>query len=893
MSFNGTFKGPDANLEFYQSNEAVGTRQYRVDISGGEQVVSHFIPVERGKVDENDPQQRLKFTDQFTLAENRAANPVGGPKRSLIVNIYTQNAAGVWTTLAEDILSGVLTNPPPPPPQLSYVGGLNTATVIIEKTGIEQDELGWCVHVTTDANYDPDANTPLYEFYQGDNLILPIPDDQPRYVHVAGLDAFGAAQLAWSVLEVTRAVPDDLIQPLVEQLEETRDELQEDVQAVVGGQLLTLVNTLAAHEETIQNSLFTNGIPVNAIGTNVLQRVSEVEASQQQVESILSAQAGNIAAATTQVQTLANDTEAAVQSVNSLVAGVDGRISAVETSASANASNIAAEANTRTALIAALEDDFASSIQAVNTRIDGESARITTQSQQLTSFSNSITSLEEATEQNASAISAETTARTQQVSQVAGNLSTHITNTTTAVDSLTSRASSLETLTSNHGQSIAGHTSQIGTLTTDLSAEVSARTSLASTVGANRSAYDSFVTTTTNNHNAQAQQITGLTTRMGDAESTLSTINLAYTNGTIVTAQTLQTVTARLNSGGDIHASIATNANAIAQIDGRTQAHWSVDATVPGTTASIRANAILTPGQPPVSSVTMIADQIALYNPSTNGPKRAMRVVAGDAEFSGRLTAARVGIGTAGDSWPLQMASRNYTLADGESVTFPVTFDNIPNYIAAKDNLLPRNAGETEDVRLIITQSGATCYAKINVPGTPSNYSEATTYVGNPTYQVDVTNASRGEASNGSYDITFATDFTSSFYSPESTYYEYQADGYSDFGTVWMNVYALKAGSWVLASQEAFYHSASFQGGFIVAGWNSYGSSYTETRGVQLGSGVQAVGISYAYTDGGSGPYAGGGGSASNVAWTAPGTASSTRPALAAGAKTTFTILPR
>ena len=87
---------------------------------------------------------------------------------------------------------------------------------------------------------------------------------------------------------------------------------------------------------------------------------------------------------------------------------------------------------------------------------------------------------------------------------------------------------------------------------------------------------------------AEAGRIDGILTRIGTAgqpgsmEAKIVAAQNAYITPLGVQAGRIDTVTARLNNGGDIYASISSQAGAIADLQGRTSAFWQVEAVAGG-----------------------------------------------------------------------------------------------------------------------------------------------------------------------------------------------------------------------------------------------------------------------------------------------------------------------
>lgn len=343
-----------------------------------------------------------------------------------------------------------------------------------------------------------------------------------------------------------------------------------------------------------------------------------------------------------------------------------------------------------------------------------------------------------------------------------------------------------------------------------------------------------------------------------------------------------------------LSAKVSTAQGAITTLTGRAQAWLTQEVNAgAGSAAFVRLYAETAPGV--ISSdVSIGAREIHLYNQTTTGFLKALSVIGGNAIFYGGLTAATFIRQGSGEGWPVALANRDFVGGDGATFSWGLTFDNFPSYIAAMNNLAPLTAGETYDVRLNVTKTGASVIAKIITPGSPTSYGPIspsyTPGTSAPDYTVGVTNASRGESSDGNYDLAIYTDWTSSYYSNGNT--EVIEIGNDASGNVYVDVFAMKSGVWTLVSTEIYSHYA-YAYGSMFSGWNSIGSSYSETRSIQMGTGVEAIGVQFNSTDGNYGPYAGGGASLTSASWQAPGSSSSTRSATPGGQTTRFTVIPK
>ena len=346
-----------------------------------------------------------------------------------------------------------------------------------------------------------------------------------------------------------------------------------------------------------------------------------------------------------------------------------------------------------------------------------------------------------------------------------------------------------------------------------------------------------------------------------------------------------------------LSASVTTLQGAVAAIEGRTAA-WleQVVEAGSGAAAFVKLYAETSPGVS-TSDVSMGAREVHVYNLDGEDYIKALSVVGGNAMFYGGLSATTFIRQGSGDGWPVALKSVPFNLTDGQTVSWGTTFDSLPAYTTAMNNLAAlTTAGEVHDIRLInITKTGATAYCKIIVPGAPSTYSVAAAFAGGtsaPDYTVGVPNAARLESTDGTYDLTIETRWTTSYKNYTTT----GSDPFdADFnGTVTVNVYALKSGVWTSVGTQVFEHFRTYSGFHDSPAWIQIGPSVvTQTRTVNLGSGVQAIGVEYAGQTGAVGPYAAGTGEMDTAAWQGAATASSTRTATPSGALTRFTVIPQ
>lgn len=313
-----------------------------------------------------------------------------------------------------------------------------------------------------------------------------------------------------------------------------------------------------------------------------------------------------------------------------------------------------------------------------------------------------------------------------------------------------------------------------------------------------------------------------------------------------------------------------------------------------GAAAFVRLYAETSPGVQ-TSDVSIGAREIHLFNQVGNSFIKALSIIGGNAIFSGGITVGTYIRMGSGEGWPIAYGNKDFLYSDGETKVWNVTFDNIPSYTYVASNLAPLAAGESYSISLNATKTQGTAAIKILTPAAPSNYTNiAAAYAGGtsaPDYTVGVTSASRAEAIGGDYDLEIYTSWQTSYYSTQSGDLDLQ---YQEplYGNVYVDVFAMKSGVWVLISTEVFGHYIQ-PSGYVNHGWNPMSTGGSEVRTINLGTGVQAIGVQMNSFDASSGPYDGGSGSLTDASWQAPGASSGTRSATPNGEKVRFTIMPR
>lgn len=577
------YVGRDTRVRWEEHPDNVGVDQYWVLFKCAAKTVTKVVKAsDYQREDENGLRE---YAAVLSYEENAASGLTREPE----ITIKVRSADGLFADEDEWLVIST-ENPPPPAPTLSQITSRDGVSVSISKGNSAITDLtGWRIVVSTAANADYENITPLHECWQGDSFTLSIADDLPRYVWVAGVDAFGPALADYAAVTVQRDTLDDIIDPLQDQLVGIAEDLAIDAAAFAAGHVLDLGARMTGLESTLQQTVYQDGQPIVQIGQNVITRLNDVEASNLQTTTLVAGLQGNIAAATEQVETLATTVGASTTSLQTFIAGADGRISAVESGVSVNATAIQTEATTRQSQLSTLGDNFAGQIGTLTTSVNTERSRIDAANTIIANHGGNLVTLTAATTANATAISSEITNRTAAVTQVGNNLTAYTTSNNQEVSTVKSRITQTELRLTQHDGSFTAVQTSLDTLTTNLAAEVTARTTLAGTVGANKTLFDQQVTLRTTQFNAQALINSDLTARVGTAEGKITTLQNVTSNGTFASASSVTTLTARLNSGGDVFASITNAASVAADAQGRANATFGLTSNVNGLISGIQS----------------------------------------------------------------------------------------------------------------------------------------------------------------------------------------------------------------------------------------------------------------------------------------------------------------
>ena len=339
-----------------------------------------------------------------------------------------------------------------------------------------------------------------------------------------------------------------------------------------------------------------------------------------------------------------------------------------------------------------------------------------------------------------------------------------------------------------------------------------------------------------------------------------------------------------------VDARVVTAQTAIADLQGNTRARWALGTAVPGAAAFIQAQAEVTPGSAPTSSVAIGARVLALYNQVGDNWLKALEVVNGNALFSGGLQAgAFIRLGN-GNGWPVALKPLEFAASDGEVVAFGTDLGTLPALQFAMNNLAPLGAGETYDVRAEnLTATGFTMRAKINVPATPSSQTHnadkaAVTLSSTPGQQIWL--GGKPESVSGSYTINATGWQRHRFMGKQGQAVE--ADSYS-YSYSTLKIWAFKSGAWVHI-KDAWVETVVDPYGYPSGGLRTEDAylSYSET--IQLGSGVTHIAVTFAGSDSGQpGAITGIG----PINWQSQGSGSGVRSATPNGQKTSVTVRPQ
>lgn len=200
--------------------------------------------------------------------------------------------------------------------------------------------------------------------------------------------------------------------------------------------------------------------------------------------------------------------------------------------------------------------------------------------------------------------------------------------------------------------------------------------------------------------------------------------------------------------------SVTTLQSAVAGIDGRTQAYWSVSADAGGTAASIEARAVSNPDGSTSSRVGVVAEEFSVTNSAAGVRRRVLSVTGSEVLINGNLAAsAGVFLGN-GTKWAYQLRTKNFAVSDGTVVDFGVDLGSVPTVDFSTVGLAPLAAGET--YRLYadnLTPTGFVARLRIGTPGTTTAYNLNSSVVAGSGPTRQIARAGNPESSNGVYTV--------------------------------------------------------------------------------------------------------------------------------------------
>lgn len=284
-----------------------------------------------------------------------------------------------------------------------------------------------------------------------------------------------------------------------------------------------------------------------------------------------------------------------------------------------------------------------------------------------------------------------------------------------------------------------------------------------------------------------------------------------------------------------------------------------------GGTAGL-SNVVFGPTAPSTtSSVAIGAQEIALVNTVGTTAKIALKLANGDAAFSGNIFAGgKIIMGNGNTGWEVAVKPKILQVTDGQSVSWS-NLGYTPSYSISPIGLAPLGTGETYNLYLDnLSSTGATARLKINVPGTPANYSltvDAAGGVGDPARVMS--KGGNPDATGGQYRYVGTWSFTGDAYreGPGQWWLDYDIS---------IPLYAKVGGTWTSVG----YYSESGTYGYSTGGTKTITGGFDST-----------VTAPASVTDFGSG-----GTDLTQVSWTSPGTGSSVRSASPSGQTCQLTI---
>ena len=171
----------------------------------------------------------------------------------------------------------------------------------------------------------------------------------------------------------------------------------------------------------------------------------------------------------------------------------------------------------------------------------------------------------------------------------------------------------------------------------------------------------------------------------------------------------------------NIQAQVTVSAGAIATLEGKMNAFYSIDVS----TSTSKAGFVISAGD--VSYFDIYADRFRVWDGT--GRQQVFTVQGVDVVFNGAIYSDKgVYLGAGVNKWPLGLASKDFLLADGDTLTYGVPLPATPNFVFDYSGAAPLAAGETYNFYADgATTTSAVMRFKISTPGATTAYTKGPT----------------------------------------------------------------------------------------------------------------------------------------------------------------------
>ncbi len=203
-------------------------------------------------------------------------------------------------------------------------------------------------------------------------------------------------------------------------------------------------------------------------------------------------------------------------------------------------------------------------------------------------------------------------------------------------------------------------------------------------------------------------------------------------------------------------AAVTVAQGAITTLQGQMNAFYSIDVS----TSASKAGFVISAGN--ISYFDIYADRFRVWDGT--GRQQIFSVEGADVVFSGAIYSDKgVYLGTGGSSkWPVGLASKDFQVSDGDTITYGVTLPATPNFVMSTIGAATLTSGETYNFYIdSATTTSAIARLKISTPGTSTNYSKGPTSTntgGTPKYALS--KGADPDANSNLYTITCAFTVT-------------------------------------------------------------------------------------------------------------------------------------